>query len=109
MPWAVSIRLAGVSTARSRTSTRRRSTSRSHRSAPPGVHFGDDAAARKLARQVNEYLAGLKHDRPDRFGAFAALPRPDVEGTLEQIAYGFDVLELDRCVDLQRSSWAGVH
>ena len=61
----------------------------------PGVHLGDDAAARKLARQVNEYLAGVKHDRPDRFGAFAALPLPDVEGSLEQIAYAFDVLELD--------------
>ncbi|HUE28727.1 MAG TPA: amidohydrolase family protein [Solirubrobacteraceae bacterium] len=61
----------------------------------PGVHFGDDAAARSLARKVNEYLAGLKHDRPDRFGAFAVLPLPDVDGSLEQIAYAFDVLELD--------------
>jgi 6-methylsalicylate decarboxylase len=61
----------------------------------PGAHLGDDAAARKLARQVNEYLAGITHDRPDRFGAFAALPLPDVEGSLEQIAYAFDVLELD--------------
>jgi aminocarboxymuconate-semialdehyde decarboxylase len=61
----------------------------------PGVHFGDDAAARTLARRVNEYLADMKRDRPDRFGAFAALPLPDVEGTLEQIAYAFDVLELD--------------
>ena len=61
----------------------------------PGVHFGDDVAARKLARQVNEYLAGIKHDRPDRFGAFATLPLPDVEGALEQIAYAFDVLDLD--------------
>jgi predicted TIM-barrel fold metal-dependent hydrolase len=61
----------------------------------PGVHFGDDAAARNLASQVNEYLAGIKHDRPDRFGAFAALPLPDVEGSLDQIAYAFDVLELD--------------
>jgi 6-methylsalicylate decarboxylase len=59
------------------------------------VHFGDDAAARKLARQVNEYLAGIKHDRPDRFGAFAAVPLPDVEGSLEQITYALDVLELD--------------
>ena len=61
----------------------------------PGVHFGDDAAAQKLARQVNEYLAGLKHDRPDRFGGLAALPLPDVEGSLKQIEYALDVLELD--------------
>lgn len=32
----------------------------------PGVHFGDDAAARILARRVNEYLAEIKRDRPDR-------------------------------------------
>ena len=61
----------------------------------PGVHFGDDAAARALARRVNEYLAGIKRDRPDRFGAFAALPLPDVDGSLDQIAYALDVLELD--------------
>jgi 6-methylsalicylate decarboxylase len=61
----------------------------------PGVHFGDDVAARNLARQVNEYLAGIKNDRPDRFGAFASLPLPDVEGALEQIAYAFDALDLD--------------
>src|SRR5450755_3121332 len=31
----------------------------------PGVHFGDDLAARVLARQVNEYLADLARQRPD--------------------------------------------
>jgi 6-methylsalicylate decarboxylase len=61
----------------------------------PGVHFGDDSAARALARRVNEYLAEIKRDRPDRFGAFGAVPLPDIEGSLEQIAYAFDVLELD--------------
>ena len=61
----------------------------------PGVHFGDDAAARILTRQVNEYLAGLKRDRPDRFAAFAAVPLPDVQGSFDQIANALDVLELD--------------
>ena len=61
----------------------------------PGVHFGDDTAARSLASKVNEYLAEIKRDRPDRFGAFAILPLPDIEGSLEQIAYALDVLELD--------------
>jgi 6-methylsalicylate decarboxylase len=61
----------------------------------PGVHFGDDTAAEILARRVNEYLADIKRDRPDRFGAFAALPLPDVGRSLDQIAYALDVLELD--------------
>jgi predicted TIM-barrel fold metal-dependent hydrolase len=61
----------------------------------PGVHFGDDAAARTLARRVNEYLADLKRQRPDRFGGFAALPLPDIDGSLEQIEHAFDVLEVD--------------
>jgi len=61
----------------------------------PGVHLGDDAAARILARRVNEYLADIKRDLPDRFGAFAALPLPDIEGSLDQISYALDLLELD--------------
>jgi 6-methylsalicylate decarboxylase len=61
----------------------------------PGVHFGDDAAARTLAGRINEYIADIKRDRPDRFGGFAALPLPDVDGSLEQLAYALDVLDLD--------------
>jgi aminocarboxymuconate-semialdehyde decarboxylase len=52
-------------------------------------------AARALARRANEFLADLKRRRPDRFGGFAILPLPDVEGSLQELAHALDVLELD--------------
>src|SRR5258708_1494244 len=64
----------------------------------PGVHMGDDAAAGDLARGVNELSAKLIQDRPDRFGGFAALPLPDVDGALRALEYGLDVLKLDGVV-----------
>jgi aminocarboxymuconate-semialdehyde decarboxylase len=64
----------------------------------PGVHMGDDSAARDLARRVNELSAELIQDRPDRFGGFAALPLPDVDGALRALEYGLDVLKLDGVV-----------
>lgn len=64
----------------------------------PGVHMGDDAAAGDLARRVNELSAELIRDRPDRFGGFAALPLPDVDGALRALEYGLDVLKLDGVV-----------
>jgi aminocarboxymuconate-semialdehyde decarboxylase len=60
----------------------------------PGVHTGDDIKARALARRCNEFSAELVRSRPDRFGAFACLPLPDVDGSLEELAYACDVLGL---------------
>ena len=51
--------------------------------------------ARNLARQNNEYGAQVVKDRPDRFGLFATLPMPDVDGSLKEIAYAFDTLKTD--------------
>src|SRR3984885_13974357 len=34
----------------------------------PGTHFGDDASARALSRQVNEFGATLTRKYPGRFG-----------------------------------------
>ncbi len=61
----------------------------------PGVHFGDDVEARELARTVNEIHAELVRNYPTRFGGFASLPLPDVDGSLAEIRYAFDNLRLD--------------
>ena len=45
----------------------------------PGVHFGDAAFARDLARRCNEVSAALVRDHAGRFGAFAVLPLPEVK------------------------------
>jgi len=64
----------------------------------PGVHTGDDTAARVLARRCNELAAEMIRDRPDRFGGFACLPLPDVDGALAELAYALDDLRLDGVV-----------
>lgn len=61
----------------------------------PGVHTGDSAKARVLARRCNKFSAKLVHSRPDRFGGFACLPLPDVDFSLEELSYALDVLKLD--------------
>jgi len=61
----------------------------------PGVHFGDDAAARHLARRCNDVMAQLIADHPRRFGAFAVLPLPDVNGACAEIDYALNRLKLD--------------
>jgi predicted TIM-barrel fold metal-dependent hydrolase len=66
----------------------------------PGVHFGNDAKARALARSVNEFAARTIGDHRGRFGGFASLPIPDVDGALEEIAYALDTLKLDGVVML---------
>src|SRR5438093_3483270 len=61
----------------------------------PGLWFGDAAATRRVARACNDYGAKLVQDRPTRFGLFAAMPLPDVDATLAEIAYAYDTLKVD--------------
>ena len=64
----------------------------------PGVHLGDDAEARRMAREVNEFAAEVVRQAPGRFGFFATLTLPDVDGAIAETAYAFDVLKADGVV-----------
>ncbi|MGD3109579.1 amidohydrolase family protein [Streptomyces sp. YGL11-2] len=58
----------------------------------PGTHLGDDTEARMWARKVHDYAAEIVRDRPSRYGFFATLPLPDVDGALEEAARALDEL-----------------
>jgi predicted TIM-barrel fold metal-dependent hydrolase len=64
----------------------------------PGVYLGDAIEARRRAREVNEYTAEVVDGRPDRFGFFATLTLPDVEGALAEAKYALDSLHADGIV-----------
>jgi 6-methylsalicylate decarboxylase len=71
----------------------------------PSVTGWETASRREMARRVNEFSAELVARWPDRFGSFATLPLPDLEGALSELEYAFDVLGADGVVLL--SNYAG--
>jgi 6-methylsalicylate decarboxylase len=66
----------------------------------PGVQGWEGQAKLDMARQVNEYTAGLVARHPTRFGNFATLPLPDIDGTLKTLEYSLDTLKADGFVVL---------
>lgn len=71
----------------------------------PGAWLGDDRQARHLARRLNEFCAAVIDDNQARFGFFATLTLPDVEGAIAEAEHSLDVLGADGIVLL--SSAAG--
>lgn len=66
----------------------------------PGIFFGDLDFSKKLARKCNEFSARLVKNYPQRFGAFAVLPIPDIKASLMEINHALDTLMLDGIVML---------
>jgi len=58
----------------------------------PHIHHGDANAAAKLARQLNEEIADICSYHPKQLSFAACLPLPDVDASLEEIAYAYDHL-----------------
>ena len=60
----------------------------------PGTYLkpGDDELARRVTRETNEEMQQICAKHPSRFGFFASLPLPDVQGSIAEIDYALDHL-----------------
>ena len=61
----------------------------------PGLWFGNHAKTQQMCRMCNEYAGEIRASHPGRFGVFAALPLPDVDASLAEIAWALDELKAD--------------
>ncbi len=61
----------------------------------PGIYFGDVAFATKLARECNEFSAGMVADNPSRFAALGVVPLPDTAAACREAEHALDKLKLD--------------
>jgi len=61
-----------------------------------GITFGNDEETRRGVRAMNEYVTkSMVGAYKGRFGQFAVLPMPDIDGSLREIEYAFDTLKAD--------------
>jgi predicted TIM-barrel fold metal-dependent hydrolase len=70
----------------------------------PGITGWDNGGRREMTRRINEYTAELVAKWPDRFGQFATLPLPDVDGALQELEHAFGILRADGVILLANYS-----
>jgi predicted TIM-barrel fold metal-dependent hydrolase len=61
----------------------------------PHVSFVDPTKAATLCRAINDHAAEIRRRHPERFGAHAILPLPDMAASLAELERALDQLELD--------------
>ncbi|MHA2395737.1 MAG: amidohydrolase family protein [Candidatus Thorarchaeota archaeon] len=69
-----------------------------------GFLLKDKEFSRRLVRKTNTHLAELIQQHPSRYGGFASIPLPDIEGAFEELEYAIDELHLDGVVLLSNTN-----
>ncbi|MCJ1248863.1 hypothetical protein MMC30_006084 [Trapelia coarctata] len=64
----------------------------------PYLIYPYDAMARETAKECNDFAADLKQRYPNKFGYWAVLPLPDVEGSLLELTRALDEKNADGIV-----------
>jgi len=57
--------------------------------------YDNTEKGRAAVRTGNDYGAKVRSDHPKRFGHFASVPLPDIDGVMKEIEYGLDSLKAD--------------
>ncbi|MHA2042806.1 MAG: amidohydrolase family protein [Candidatus Thorarchaeota archaeon] len=70
----------------------------------PRSCYEDTEFLRGITRKTNTYLSEMMKQHPDRFGGFASVPLPDIEGAFSELDYALDELHLDGVVLLSNSN-----
>ena len=65
------------------------------RSPTPASGSATRPQTRAAGARLQRLRRALVQDHPQRFGLFAAMPLPDVDATLREIAYAYDTLKAD--------------
>ena len=69
-----------------------------------GGAFTNEENAINIAREANQFYAGLRKDYPGRFGAFATLPLPYVKASINELKYALDTLQLEGVMMLSNNN-----
>ena len=94
-PWTVSAAIEGLDQANIELAYTSSATyfTRSAELKKHGATYHEAATAVPLAREENEYGAGVVADSKGRFRLFAVLPFPHVDGSLKEIEYALGTLK----------------